>query len=254
MIADCRLASTRHLQSTIGNAMIVTIHQPEHLPWLGFIHKCDQADLLVLLDNVQYRERYFQNRNRVLGVNGVTWLTVPVYSKHHRQKKIAEMEIDNTQDWRRSYVETIRHSYKGHPYYREYGPFFEDLGAREWKRLADLNEHIIRYFFQVTGVTTPIVRASDLGGQGASSELLLDLCIKTNAGAYLAGQLAGNYLNEDIFRARGIDVLHHHFAHPAYPQHRRQDFTSHLSALDLLMNCGPTSLAIVRQAATEGVA
>ena len=58
--------------------MIVTIHQPEHLPWLGFFNKADQADLLVLLDVVQYRKDYFQNRNRILNQHGPIWLTVPV--------------------------------------------------------------------------------------------------------------------------------------------------------------------------------
>ena len=33
--------------------MIVTIHQPEHMPWLGFFHKVSQADLFVILDSVQ---------------------------------------------------------------------------------------------------------------------------------------------------------------------------------------------------------
>jgi hypothetical protein len=46
--------------------LIVAIHQPEHLPWLGFFNKIDQADLFVLLDVVQFRKNYFQNRNRIL--------------------------------------------------------------------------------------------------------------------------------------------------------------------------------------------
>ncbi len=227
--------------------MLVTIHQPEHLPWLGFINKADQADLLVLLDNVQYRVRYFQNRNRILGVNGVTWLVVPVFSKGYRNKTIREMEIDNTQKWQKAYGETIRHSYQHHPYYHAYAPFFQELCARPWTHLAELNEQIIRYFFDVLGVKTPIVRASDLDGQGSSSELLLDLCLKTKATAYLAGQLADHYLKEDIFRAHSIEVLHHRFAHPTYPQFNRSDFVSHLSTLDLLFNCGPEGLEIIRR-------
>ncbi len=50
--------------------MIVTIHQPEHMPWLGFCHKASQADVMVLLDVVQYRTNYFQHRNRIVGPNG----------------------------------------------------------------------------------------------------------------------------------------------------------------------------------------
>jgi len=226
--------------------MVVTVHQPEHLPWQGFINKIDQADLLVLLDNVQYRERYFQNRNRILGHNGPTWLRVPVFSKGHRQKKICAIEIDNSQNWSRKYCETIRYGYKDHPYYKEYAPFFQDLCGRQWTRLTELNEHIIRYFFAALGVKTPIVRASDLDGQGSASALLLDLCRKTKATAYLAGQSAQNYLHEEIFHAQGIKVLHHRFVHPTYPQFGRTEFVSHLSVLDLLFNCGSQSLEIIR--------
>ena len=58
--------------------MIVTIHQPEHLPWLGFFDKIRQADVWVSLDHVQYRKNYFQHRNRIRGDRGAIWLTVPV--------------------------------------------------------------------------------------------------------------------------------------------------------------------------------
>ena len=44
--------------------MRVTIHQPEFLPWLGFFDKASQANVLVLLDDVQFRRGYFHNRNR----------------------------------------------------------------------------------------------------------------------------------------------------------------------------------------------
>jgi WbqC-like protein family len=199
-----------------------------------------------MIVTVQYRKNYFQNRNRILGQNGVAWLGVPVLLKDHLQKKIYEIEIDNTQNWPRKYFETIRHNYKDHPYYQEHAPFFQDLCARQWTRLVELNEHIIRYVFAAFGVRTPIVRASELGGQGSSSELLLDLCRKTQATIYLAGQSAKGYLNEEIFHAQGIKVLHHHFVHPTYPQFKQTEFVSHLSAADLLFNCGPQGLGIIR--------
>ena len=36
--------------------MIVAIHQPQFMPWLGYFDKMDQADLFVRLDTVQYKE------------------------------------------------------------------------------------------------------------------------------------------------------------------------------------------------------
>lgn len=59
--------------------MIVTIHQPEHMSWLGFFHKVGQADLFVILDSVQLGRTISIIETRT--ANGWTWLTV-----HAKQK------------------------------------------------------------------------------------------------------------------------------------------------------------------------
>ena len=43
--------------------MTVTIHQPEHLPWLGLFNKIAKAELFVILDSVQYEKNYFLLRD-----------------------------------------------------------------------------------------------------------------------------------------------------------------------------------------------
>ena len=44
--------------------MIVAIHQPHYLPWLGYLHRMAQVDLFILLDHVQFERRNYQNRTR----------------------------------------------------------------------------------------------------------------------------------------------------------------------------------------------
>jgi hypothetical protein len=44
--------------------LIIAIHQPQFMPWLGYFDKMGQVDAFVLLDNVQYKKNEFQNRNR----------------------------------------------------------------------------------------------------------------------------------------------------------------------------------------------
>ncbi|MGI9546559.1 MAG: WbqC family protein, partial [Flavobacteriaceae bacterium] len=52
------------------------------------------------------------------------------------------------------------------------------------------------------------------------------------------------YLNVNLFACQGIAVQWQAFQHPVYPQ-QHGEFLSHLSALDLLLNCGEESPAIL---------
>ena len=47
--------------------MILTIHQPNYLPWLGFFNKVSQSDVYVVFDDVQYpMGKDFHNRNQII--------------------------------------------------------------------------------------------------------------------------------------------------------------------------------------------
>ena len=61
--------------------MIVSIHQPEHLPWPGLISKASKSEIFVILDSVAFRKNYFQNRNAIHSQTGRKWLTIPVQTK-----------------------------------------------------------------------------------------------------------------------------------------------------------------------------
>ena len=65
--------------------MIVAVHQPQYLPWLGYFDKIDKADVFVLLDTVQFKKNEWQNRNKIKTAQGWQWLTVPVMYKYPQQ-------------------------------------------------------------------------------------------------------------------------------------------------------------------------
>ena len=225
--------------------MLVTIQQPENLPWLGLCNKVNRADLFIILDNVQFSKNNFQNRNRVLGPNGPEWLTVSIMLRGHTESTIARMKINNTINWSEKHWRTLQQFYSKHPYFAEHVTFFEETYAREWEYLADLNVHLIRYLFGELGIQTPMVKASELPVRGTKSELLAELCRAVGATAYLAGLNAQSYLDESEFSKRNIQVIYHLFQHPFYPQRKSKEFVSHLSCVDLLFNCGPESLVII---------
>lgn len=250
----------------MGNASqgVVAIHQPEHLPWLGFLDKASRADRFVLLDHVQYRRRYFQNRNRIRSPEGPLWLTVPVRNKGRYEQPICEVEIDNQTEprWRERCMKSLRHCYAQAPHFTEHAGFFEELYRRTWDKLLDLNEAILRYLFEAFSVQAEVERSSSLRAVSAPSagighpvphqkgDLILEICRRLGATTYLSGISGREYLDVGKFREAGIEVRFQEFHHPIYPQ-LREPFLPCMSAVDLLFNHGPQSARILRG---EGVA
>jgi hypothetical protein len=215
--------------------VIITIHQPEHLPYFGFLDKARKADILVLLDDVQFKKNNFQNRNRILTPYGVKWLTIPVSLSGFLDKTIADMETSG--DWKEKYRAQVHNAYCKHFFYTEQGKWLDEMLAQESIRLIDYNVFAIRKLFEILDISTSLVFSGELNVASAKSQRLFDICSKCKADAYLAGQGAINYLDETIFENK-IKIINHEFVHPIYPQHKQDPFQSHLSILDALMNIG----------------
>ncbi len=97
---------------------------------------------------------------------------------------------------------------------------------------------------------------SEFAVEGSATERLLALCRAVGATRYLTGDAARSYLDVDAFTAAGIAVEWQAYRHPVYPQAGRRarddgepDFVPYMSAVDLLLNCGPDSERILHQGA-----
>lgn len=232
--------------------MVVTIHQPEHLPWLGFFDKVRQADAFVMLDHVQYRKRYFQNRNRIPTVQGPIWLTVPVQVKGKYDQAINQVQIDNHGHlrWRQKCWVSIEHNYKKAPYFSNHAEFFKDLYRREWDSLVGLNESIIRYLLAKLNINVAIYKSSSLDVTADKGDLMLEICRQLGATTYLSGISGREYLEREKFAKNNIQVKFQEFHHPIYKQ-LHEPFQPCMSVIDLLFNYGPTSLDVIRGVGVE---
>lgn len=187
--------------------MIVTIHQPEHMPWLGFFNKMLIADAYVYLDNVQFSKRNFQNRNRIISPSGeIYWIVVPLKMKGYLQKKLFDMQICYEVNWQKKYWGVINACYVKSPFFHLYKNRLEKIIFFNYKYILDLNIELINFFREILQVSTPIKRASEISSEGQSSELLLALNKALGASIYLSGPFGINYLKEEIFLRNNINV------------------------------------------------
>lgn len=223
--------------------MIVSVHQPQYLPWLGYFDKIYKSDLFVFLDNVQYKKREFQNRNKLRTKDGSMWLTVPVITKGKYTQKISEVEIENESDWRAQHLKSLEFNYSGTEYFDEYIDFFRKTYSREWAKLIELNVHIINYLLETLEIKTPVKFESSLDIITESTQRIIDICKRLGADTYLSGAGGKDYMDESLFEKEKIKLMYQNFEHPVYKQ-RFSPFEPYMSVVDLLFNCGKESILL----------
>jgi len=225
--------------------VIVAIHQPQYFPWLGYFDKMDRADAFCYLDNVQYKKNEWQNRNRLKTARGWQWITVPV--RYRFPQKMIEVTINEDVKWRRKHLQALITNYKKARFFDEYYPIFEAVLQKDFADIVNLNICIIEQIRIILDIDAkPVARSSELSVKNDPTGRLVDICRYFGADTYLAGQGGSNYMDMEQFQESGIKVVSQEFEHPQYPQ-CFDDFQSHMSIIDLLFNCGPDSMSVIRR-------
>ena len=226
--------------------MIYSVHQPQYLPWLGFFDKLEKSDCFVFLDDVQYKHREFQNRNKIRTKDGWIWLTVPVFDE--RGIKVKDVLIDGSRDWASGHLKSLKAWYARAPYFDAHIGFFESLYQKPWKHLVDLNVAVIEFALQALGIKKKIYFETALGAGGEKTQRIINIGKKIGADVYLSGAGGREYLDAAGFESSGIELRYQDYTHPAYRQQfmkSKTDFVPYLSIADLLFNEGGDSRTIL---------
>jgi len=225
--------------------MIVSIHQPQYLPWLGYFDKIERSDIFVFLDNVQFKKNEWQNRNKIKTSEGWQWLSVPVI--HKFMQKISEVKINNTVWWGKKHLNALITNYSKAPFFKDHEEFFEQTYGQDWDVLVDINISMIEYLVKALGLSgKKLVKASEYESREEPTARLVDICMQLGGDVYLSGKDGASYMNLDEFAKEGIKVIFQDYKHPNYPQ-LYGSFEPYMSVVDLLFNCGPESLSILKK-------
>jgi hypothetical protein len=218
--------------------MNLSIHQPQYLPWLPYLMKIGESDLFIFLDSVDFQKNGLQNRNQIKTAQGPLWLTIPV--KHELGQKIKDVKIDNKKDWRRKHWQTIQQCYSKATAFKVYEQQLGDFYSNEWEGLSELNIEFTNMILTWMGISTKVMRSSEMKAKGNASDLVLNLCLEAGATRYLSGIGGKNYLKEDSFKQAGIEIVYLPANLPeTYPQlFPKAGFINDLAALDIMLNCG----------------
>ena len=216
---------------------VVAIQQPNYAPWLGYFYKMAQADIFVILDDVQYSKQGYTNRVRIIGENGPRWLSQPV--RVSLGQRINEVEIAR-QDWAQAHLDSLRGIYRKAP---AFGPVFADIAhiyaELPGTSLADVNQVLIEELARLMGVQPMVCRSSEIETGDATGDDRLIAIVDEVApgGTYLSGKGGAGYQDDEKFRSAGLTLSYVDFSHPVYAQ-ARPEFIAGLSTLDAAFQLG----------------
>jgi hypothetical protein len=195
-------------------------------PWVGMFEQIRLADVFVHYLDVQFSKGGFVNRVQIKVPDGFRWLTVPLQNLALGHK-IADVETNDSTNWRKSHLDFLAQAFRGAPY------------ARDALDIADIAiasiESILDYFDLAVGKR--LLRSSELGIGGAGSDRVLNIVKALRGNIYITGHGARNYLAHDQFEKSGIRVEYMNYLKTPYPQ-LHGEFNPFVSILDLIANTG----------------
>lgn len=189
------------------------------------------------LDTVQLEKNSYSytNRNKIKTPQGTQWLSVPLKSKGYRSKTIAEILIDDSQDWKRKHLRAIYLNYRRSINFDELYPKLEQVYRAEFEHFSDLAYHHLLFWLDELKIDTKIIKSSSMPIVSKKSGLILDLCEFVGATNYISGALGVDYLDEKSFSDKSIQIEYQDYSGPAYQQ-LHGEFIPNLAVLDFCMN------------------
>lgn len=220
---------------------VLSIHQPNFLPWIGYFNKIKKSDVFILLDDVQIpRGRSIANRNKIKTAQGEMELVVPLSRPKGSEGKVTyKMATIADNKWAKKALKAIELNYSKAQYFDRYFPLISQLFSRY--NFCQMNVEFIDLVIRELEIDTEVHMLSGLDGpMGQKNELIVNLCKKYSANVYLSGKGASKYNEPEYLNKYGIELEYQEFVHPVYEQ-MHGEFIPYLSVLDLLMNKGPES-------------
>lgn len=235
------------------NRVVVSAHQSNLFPYLGFFDKMKNSDVLVIRDEVAYTKRDFHHKNKIRinsedNINNPRseWIGLPVENTDKFLKDVLIKDGKRgKKHWKDDLCHRLKTSYSHAPYFDEHFPKLKEIidDSAPDAYLVDFNMQIIEYIAKAFDINTPMVRASEYGlrinpiTDSDPSQDLVDIVKAAGGNTYLSGSGGRNYLDRTPFDREGIELLFQDYQHPKYTQ-SFPGFLPYMSAADALFCVG----------------
>ncbi|MFY7828785.1 MAG: WbqC family protein [Flectobacillus sp.] len=215
--------------------MKLAIMQPYIFPYIGYFQLIHAVDKFVIYDDVNFINRGWINRNRILVSGKDSLFTIPL-KEASQNKLINEIEVNWDSAWKNKWVKTLEQSYKKAPFFQQVMPLVEQTLGQEKQIFSEIIVANLQIINDYLGISTEIVPSSVIyqNTELKAQNRIIDICLQEKATHYINPIGGLELYDKQVFAEKGMLMNFIKSQSVQYPQ-LKNEFVPWLSILDVLM-------------------
>lgn len=215
--------------------MKIAIMQPYIFPYIGYFQLINAVDKFVILDDVNYINKGWINRNNILLNGKGSLFTIPL-KEASQNKLIDEIYISDESKWKIKFLKTIEQNYKKACCFGTAYPIIEEIVNNSNSKISGFNYYSITKINNYFGIQTEVIASSSIykNTDLKAQKRIIDICMKEKASVYI-NPIGGTELyNKQDFIEKKLELFFIKSNDIKYPQFGN-DFAPWLSIIDVMM-------------------
>ena len=210
--------------------------QPYLFPYIGYFQLINCTDYFVIADNVQFIQKGWINRNRIL-INGEThMITVPV-TKDSAFLAINERYFADDPIMRGKILKSIQHAYCKAPNFKECYELIEGILNFSNNNVAIYNYNSLKEICSYLAIKTTFLKESEfvIPSELDYQDTIIYLCNELKIDRYINAIGGTELYAAKKFKEKGIELKFLKTRESLKYQQFNNDFIPNLSIIDVMM-------------------
>jgi len=213
--------------------------QPYSFPYLGYFNLINSCDKFVFLDDANFINKGWINRNYILLNEQPHRFTIPLI-KSSQNSLIRDIRIDISSNFFNKFKKTLHYSYSKAPNFQSTMQIIYSSISEENKFISELAINSIKSICSYIGIRKEFHNSSSLSkkfSQCFGENRLIEITRLLGGKEYINLPGGKEIYSKEVFKKNGINL---NFINPLLPKYNQfnntGDFISNLSIIDILMN------------------
>lgn len=227
--------------------MKLAMMQPYFFPYLGYFSLIKHSDFFILSDNVQYINKGWINRNRILKQNqGFMYINVPLI-KHSSTEIIKNIEIDNNVEWQDKILKNLLHYKRKAPFFNDTMNVIKEIFTCKTNSITILNEKALKFVCDYIDIPFNHGIYSELNlktqSVNAPDEWALKVALELGYDEYINPPGGVEIYDKNKYQKHNLKLTFLKNNLPFYSQRRGENFFENgLSIIDVMMFNSPKTI------------